>query len=233
MGLLTNSGWIYEWLSEPRWSRYLHACNGDPERALELYEANTRVAGAVMHDIAHIEVAIRNAFDRMLTASCEGEEHWLFNKRSPVRIPLLGKRNGEDQDLNERNRQKISEAKGRLKGKTVHPGQVVAELSFGFWTHLTDSGHEKSLWVPYLHKAFPKSTGRKQIWNALKRINDVRNRASHHEPLFTQRRKRDVLSAQQELLELADLLEPRLAEHIKKTSSVAKCLKAMDAVIRH
>ena len=50
--------WIQAWLSPERWQRYLAHCGGDTEKALALYEWNTSLSGAVMHDIAHIEVAI-------------------------------------------------------------------------------------------------------------------------------------------------------------------------------
>lgn len=58
--------WMERWLSEPRLRRYLDVCQGDFARALELYEWNLDLGAALMKDIAYFEVALRNAYDRMM-----------------------------------------------------------------------------------------------------------------------------------------------------------------------
>jgi hypothetical protein len=40
-------------------------------------------------------------------------------------------------------------------GSEVILDKVVVELTFGFWTYLVSDLHEKPIWVPYAHKAFP------------------------------------------------------------------------------
>ncbi len=57
------------WLSTPRLRRYLAACGGDRERALRLYDWNARISAALLCDLAHFEVALRNAYDRALMAA--------------------------------------------------------------------------------------------------------------------------------------------------------------------
>lgn len=81
--------WVQEWLSPVRWQRYLDACTGDPAKALELYEWNVQLSGAVMHDIAHFEVALRNIYNRAITNNWDGEHHWLFDGTSPVNEQLF------------------------------------------------------------------------------------------------------------------------------------------------
>ena len=44
------------------------AAAGDRTAALELYEWNASMSAAVLHDLAHLEVAIRNAYDAALVA---------------------------------------------------------------------------------------------------------------------------------------------------------------------
>lgn len=216
--------WIPMWLSSARWGRYLKAAGNDSSKALALYEQNTELSNAIMHDIAHFEVAIRNVYDRSICKYFDGHEHWLFDESSPVIKPLYRSRKGSIIDLNARNRFSIMEAQRRARGKPLAPGQIIAELPFGFWRHLTDSAHEKNLWVSYLHSAFPPGTDRKAIEQALAMINKVRNRASHHEPLFTQRRYRELSAAHGFIIELAQMFLPELADHIHNTSRVADIL---------
>ncbi len=223
---MSENDWIALWLSKPRWERYLRACGSDSKEALELYEWNLQLAGAIMHDIAHIEVAVRNTYDRTITSLYDSDTHWLFDANSPVLIPLWRNRKGRKRDLNTRNRKSICDAKQRVRSQRPAPGQVIAELPFGFWRHLTDTAHEKTLWVPYLNRAFPKGTDRKQVEQWLGLINEVRNRASHHEPLFTPDRRDDLIEAQHAIVTLARMLLPELAGYIQATSNLEKTLEA-------
>lgn len=212
--------WVEQWLSAERWETYKSAAQEDSGLALRLYEWNTQLAGAIMHDVAHIEVALRNAYDRLLSDSWSGSDHWLLDSLSPVRIPLIRVRNGQQRDLNVRNRLSIDEAVKRTRSSDPLPGQIIAELSFGFWRHLTSAALEKTLWVPYLHEVFPARTDRKKVDRALALVNGVRNRAAHHEPLFTNRRLQEITAAHQAIGLLAFMLLPELSEHLRQTSSM-------------
>src|SRR5699024_10460432 len=55
------------WLSEPRYRRYLDIADGDHELAMETYLWNSRVAAAGIVDVGHLEIALRNAYDRELS----------------------------------------------------------------------------------------------------------------------------------------------------------------------
>ncbi|STC69278.1 hypothetical protein [Corynebacterium pilosum] len=97
-----------------------------------------------MHDIAHIEVGIRNTYDQTISSNFDGDDHWLFDDNSPVMKPLIRSRKGKESDLNDINRRKIREAKRLTRREHPTPGQVIAELNLGFWCHLTDAAHEKA-----------------------------------------------------------------------------------------
>lgn len=45
---------------------YLDDCGGNVELALDLHEWNIALGKAVMIDVAHFELALRNAYTRML-----------------------------------------------------------------------------------------------------------------------------------------------------------------------
>lgn len=83
--------WVERWLSPSRLSSYLDLCGGDVDRALELHEWSLMLGRALMGDIAHFELALRNAYDRALTERFEGNEHWLFDASSPVTRPIMRK----------------------------------------------------------------------------------------------------------------------------------------------
>lgn len=220
-----HKAWVQVWLSPARWRRYLDYCDGDAAKALELYEWNISLSGAVMHDIAHIEVAIRNVYDQTMTSRWHGDDHWLFDAASPVNDPLLRRRSGRNLDLNARNRVSINDAISRVPSSAPTSGQVIAELPFGFWRHLTDAAHEKVLWIPNLSWAFPKRVDRKEVERKLTLINSVRNRASHHEQVFDPRRQAEVVRAQTAIVEVAAMLLPELATHITATSTMSEVIE--------
>ena len=176
--------WAESWISAPRFQRYLDACAGDSRRALALYEWNLDLGAALLKDISYFEVALRNSYDRVLSAWNSEGRHWLFDDASPVRKPLLRTtRSGEVRDANTLNRRAIDAA--MPKGRHVpQAGSVTSHLPFGFWAHLTDRAHERMLWIPYLRHAWPNGTSRSKLDAKIRLVNTVRNRIAHHEHLF-------------------------------------------------
>jgi hypothetical protein len=83
-----DGSWVEAWLSGPRFSRYMNAAGGHRDKALQLYEWNTTLTAAVLHDLAHVEVAIRNAYDAALIRSWDGAQHWLLDPNGPVNTPI-------------------------------------------------------------------------------------------------------------------------------------------------
>lgn len=212
--------WVPRWLSRPRWDTYLRAADGDPAVALRLYEWNVDIARALMHDVAHIEIALRNHYDAVLSEALNASTHWVFKDDTPLTVPLIRRRHGKSLDLNARNRSSIDDAKRRCRNPHPAPGQVIAELNFGFWRHMTDAAHEKTLWIPILHKAYPEKSDRKDIDQIIGLINEVRNRASHHEPFITVARLEQAHQAGRQIIHLAEMIMPPLAEYIQSTSTL-------------
>ena len=56
-------------MSSKRMSRYLNACGGDKRKAQSLYRLNLRLSQEMFTVISCYEVALRNAIDRIMTAS--------------------------------------------------------------------------------------------------------------------------------------------------------------------
>ncbi|MDR1998612.1 MAG: hypothetical protein LBQ06_01535, partial [Frankiaceae bacterium] len=106
-------GWVEDWLSAPRFARYLSEAGGDRARALAIYEWNLRLGAALMRDVAHVEVAVRNAYDRTMRQHWQGATHWLLDPASPVVAPLWRTWRGRRTDYNTRNRANVADAVSR------------------------------------------------------------------------------------------------------------------------
>lgn len=216
-----DGSWIERWLSAPRLRRYLDAAAQDRQRALALYDWNARVSAAVLRDLAHLEVALRNAYDRaLLDAAPPGCSHWTFSaatlfaplyrtKRAPGGVPRLV-------DVNRPSREIVEAAVRNAGGLSAPPGKVIANLSFGFWRYLSSKAHEKSLWVPYLHAAFPQKTNRADVDARIGRLHGLRNRAAHHEPLLDT----NLLARLDDLLWIAERLDPAFGRYMATSTDV-------------
>lgn len=176
---------IESWLSAPRYKRYLEVADGDDGLALDLYLWNIGLAQAVLRDVSFFEVALRNSYNQAIVDSFEGAEHWLFDETSPIRKPIFRtNRRGQVNDANRINRNTIDHLKAGLRDNAT-PDDVVSNLTLGFWAHMSDRNHERVLWIPILHKVWPKGVSRSDINSRIAKINNVRNRAAHHEHLFS------------------------------------------------
>lgn len=72
---------------------------------MELYEWNLDLGAALMKDIAYFEVALRNAYDRMMRERYVEGGNWLLDDQSPVNRELPRKtRSGSVRDANALNR---------------------------------------------------------------------------------------------------------------------------------
>ena len=213
--------WIESWLSAPRWNRYLAECANDPERAFATYEWNLDLGQAILRDIACLEVAVRNAYDRVIDARWHGSSHWLLDPRSPALAPLWRSSHGRRVDINTRNRETVSTAVARSGGTNTTSGQVIAELPLGFWRHLSDTGHEIELWRPYLCHAWPPRTTRTMVDTAMQRINETRNRAAHGEPLFGGGATSTTLVVHYDVVNLSGMLTQSIGDYIAATSTVS------------
>ncbi|MGI8416893.1 MAG: hypothetical protein ACR2P2_11955 [Nakamurella sp.] len=181
--------WVEGWLSAPRLAVYLSAVGGDRQIAVDLYEWNSALSAAFMHDLGHLEVALRNAYDAALTSGAvSGRPHWTQDAARYFPSVWRTAKNGARYDVNDEPRHQIARAVG--SAGTGSPGKAIAELTFGFWRYLSSAAHEVPLWRPYLHRAFLPGTSRATVDAPVTRLHKFRNRVAHHEPLL----RRDRLS---------------------------------------
>ena len=210
-----NRSDIEAWLSAPRYKRYLEIAKNDDKLALDLYLWNIGLAQAVLRDVSFFEVALRNAYDRAISATWSGSKHWLFDDTSPVRRPILRtNKRGKVKDANRLNRNAIDHLAGNL-GHNPSPDKVVSNLTLGFWAHMTDRSHERDLWIPSIHSVWPKGASRDIVNRKIAGINNVRNRAAHHEHLFaSEEMSCSTLQACQDAVALFAQLEPAACNYV-------------------
>lgn len=192
-----------KWLSAPRYRRYLAVAGGDHALAMETYLWNSRVAAAGIADVGHLEVAVRNAYDRELM---HRYPDWTIDTQSPLFRLEQGVQRARAQQRrrNQTSLARIADARRGLSSAPTH-AEVVAALTFGFWSNLTVGERTSTLWNPMLHRAFPKGTARSRVHDLVARVVKFRNRLAHNEPVFSTRTGlEDRLVEVRELFELID-----------------------------
>lgn len=168
-------------ISSERISRYVQACGGDTRKAMTLYRYNVELSLSVFAIIGYFEVALRNAIDRQLTANLGRE--WLKNSVMANGIftnPILAK----TQSI-------ILFAYNKLQRNVAYTHtKLLAEMEFGIWKYMF-SPLQYRMTGRNLLQIFPnrpRSSAQAQynpsyIFNELDKINTLRNRIAHHEPI--------------------------------------------------
>ena len=182
-------------VSQERLRPYRDAAGGDSALAVHLYERNIELAECTFGALHILEVCIRNALHRELSAFA-GKQDWYANatikSSGGLSVPLTA-------PMHDTLRQALRNA-----GPGASSGKIIAELSFGFWTNLLASRFQQSLWTPSLHRAFPGFTAHpRKVHRRMEVIQRLRNRIAHHERILTS----------QNALRTGHLIEPLIATH--------------------
>ncbi len=162
-------------ISQPRFSKYYAACGNNRRKALRLYRANILLSQKMYALIGVFEVILRNSIDRHFIH--DRGNHWLEDAVQPG--GYLDVSPGCEDTFHS-----IQEALERLGVGYTHDG-LITKLSFGFWTYqfakkqFAASGN--SLLDIFPNR--PLGVSQKIVFQNLMRINDIRNRIAHYEPI--------------------------------------------------
>ena len=168
-------------MSASRLQRYVDACDGDTRKAMTLYRKNLHLSQDIFIIISCFEVALRNAIDRTLTTNIGAE--WLRDSslagglfdNHPCHKTCSIIRHAYDK---------------RLRDHTYTHEQLLSDMEFGVWKYMFAPNEYRStgrcLLSVFPNK--PTSTAitqynNKYIFNELDKINTLRNRIAHHEPV--------------------------------------------------
>lgn len=164
---------LARWFSQERMTTYRRACDGDPDRAEELYVWNADLSAALWRTLGHIEVLLRNAMHNELEA-------WSTKQHGD---PCWYRTTTEALHINARREVTTAITRATRTGLET-PGRVVAELSLGFWRYLLSARYDPTLWRWCLYRAFPGHRGpRREVEGAVADLHQLRNRIAHVEPL--------------------------------------------------
>jgi hypothetical protein len=195
-------------LSEPRFATYLTRGGGSEGYALALYLYNARVAKAFIFPLGVVEVTLRNAIDALLVSRYGLTWHLQPDFRDNVLTP---------EGLTT-----LDKAIARA-GVAAARGQVVAELTFDFWSNLLRPEYG-DLWRTSLNIVFPnipRGTTRHDVQLMAKAINLFRNRIAHHEPVLDL----NITDIHAKIVELASLRCTETAAWLKHHSTVSAVIR--------
>lgn len=188
-------------ISLERFGTYLELAQGDRRLAIQMYLRNAALGGAFHGPLQALEVTLRNAIHRTLTASCG--VFWFDDSRL----------------LRATEQTSVRRANQKIRNQRT-PGRVVAELNFGFWVALFSKSYDHGLWRTDLHLIFTPKPNRRELHDQLDRLRTLRNRIAHHEPIL----QRDVRVDHERILWILKMLSPVTAAWVAHHSRVIEIL---------
>lgn len=189
-------------LSSPRLEGYRRFSTESDIECLKRYVWNVALSEALYPTIQFLEIALRNSIHNAATTTFSND-FW-FDDPKIISHP--------------RTLDIISGAKKKLRQerKPIESGRVVAELNFGFWRALFFNEYEKKLWRRIINDVFPNAhkqqRQRRKISPRIEQANTLRNRISHHEPIW---HWRDLEARHGEMLETIEWISIPLRELVE------------------
>lgn len=203
-------------LSDPRFGTYLVAAGQDRELAVHLYLYNARLAKSFLYLLQIAEVSLRNGMDTLFVAKHGAQ--WPYDAAF---------RN----ILSEESRGSLDTAIRRAsdkKGNRLTRHDIVATLTFDFWSNLFRDEYDRTLWQTNLHTLFPHLPGgytRPSVQRLVRTINSLRNRIAHHEPILSE----NATSMATKIISLVEMRDPVAASWMRHHSTVANVIRGKPA----
>lgn len=164
-------------ISKPRINRYINACDSDKNKTIQLYMANLRLSQQLFGIISLFEVATRNAID--FHYQNRFGKNWLQNQ---CNIDGFLQVKGC-----ETSRRKVLDVIFKLGANYTHD-RTLSDMNFGFWKYLFGSKEflaaGNTLLMVFPNR--PNGQNHTNIFKQLDKINNLRNRIAHHEPICFQ-----------------------------------------------
>jgi hypothetical protein len=189
--------------SKVRLERYLSLSKGDKQRAFEYYIANIELSTMAMPLLHMFEVTFRNTIHTSITKHYQ-DKNWLL--KLPTEIEEI---NGQKTRIFK----DIQVVKERLLAhdKFITSDRIISELSLGFWVEFFYEKYDTVLGNATFSEFRNRQTGynRKQCYEDLIFIRAFRNRVSHHDTLFIEKKDGQEI-----------ILKKRTFDFINKTLSI-------------
>ncbi|MDQ2737887.1 MAG: hypothetical protein M3Y35_04530 [Actinomycetota bacterium] len=110
-----------------------------------------------------------------------------------------------------------------IRGKNPGDGQIISELSFGFWRFLLARRYQASLW-PDLASGFVNAPSRSRVLieEPVVRLHEFRNRIAHQQRIWTG----PIHERYEDCLVLAGFIDREVRDWIAATSRVPAVLSS-------
>lgn len=192
-------------ISQQRFSTYQTSVfsGASDEECLGIYLWNKQIASAFLPALQILEVSLRNA---IYLSKIEYEEEeieknyspneWVARKAAVDRRWFISVMTAQNNPESNRQIRRVQRQIAK-ENKDDIPENYIAKLTLGFWVSMVDKEFSTpnatylTLWPQLRGKVFPHALDRngqplsiRGIGTALRDINKIRNRLSHHEPLW-------------------------------------------------
>lgn len=200
-------------LGAPRFGRYLDHCDGDANRAINLYRWNAEISAALVFPTHFAEVAVRNAVATTLSTVYGDEWPHADDLLRSLPIGALGKYSPH-RDLK------------TVRSRYSEVSKIIPELKFAFWVTMFTRRHHGRLWSKHLTEMFPQVTQqdlasvRREIHEKLDDVRTLRNRIAHHEPIYY----RDLPKDFKNMMSLINLRSHEVGVWVSEHEQVSKLL---------
>lgn len=212
-------------VSRPRLAKYRPQNGTDLDTAVN-YFWNIELSEALYPGFAALEITLRSAIHEALTAR-ERTDMWFRSLLEPRQLKTFA-----DAYV------VLYERHGRTAPAA---SQIVAELTFGFWTTLLSQPYHQSLWAPggtqLVKTVFPHlpptPSNRHFVHQRYNDLRLLRNRVMHHEPIWY---RPNLLQEHADIIEVIGWISPitrdsvLLIDHFDDTYSNGKA--RIDADLR-
>lgn len=199
-------------ISPERWKTYERAAGFRADAAHRLYLWNAAVGHSFHFPLQTVEVCLRNVIHLTL-------------------VNIYGPSWSSDPEC--RNTLRVKQADDITKAERRHYSihqtaastpQIVASLSLGFWVAMLKRDYNAAIWNTHVAHAFPHLGAQEAIINVSRtgtRIQDLRNRIFHQEPLIGHNLSEDYAG----ILQMIGWICPEMRQWTRTHSSVPRVIR--------
>lgn len=218
-------------LSEERLQAYATKEDSDQLDAISRYFWNVALATAIQPALHALEITVRNHLYATSLKIVKQEK--LQFTQVPCWLDAMPSL------LEPAEMRAVEDAKSLLHGKaSLTPGRLISKLGFGFWVSLCKRPYEQgrssgpALWPAMAKQGFPfmkrEDRSRATIFHRLDRLRELRNRVSHHEPIWD----RPLLNLHAEIIETLSWINQGVATAIDTLSELPDVFDAGPSAFR-
>ncbi|MBB4956119.1 hypothetical protein H4S14_004208 [Agrobacterium vitis] len=217
-------------LTDQRLTKYEREAGRDFDYMMALYLWNARLCKALQFPIHALEVALRNAINEHILA-LDWPKDWAFDDEY---LEDLEEKSLASIDTLNRSKRRLLESKMKRwdynnkvrDGKfrfvpafgRLNTNDVIASLPFEYWVGMLSGNHDAD-WHVTIKTVFPnlpKSQTRRDMWLAADLVKDLRNRVSHHEPVF---HLSNLVAVHQSIFDFVGQKDPAMERWIRHHST--------------